>query len=118
MMRLFSYFLGIVFTLFAVVQFNDPDYIIWICLYLIPAAVALTFTHRKPNKWLLLILAISFLIGSVELFPPSIKDWISAEEEAQSLGMKLPGIEEARESLGLFICFIAMTFFWFKAKQK
>lgn len=117
-MRIFSYFLGVVFILFAIVQFNDPDYIIWVCLYLIPAAIAFTFTHRKQNKWILLILAFTYLIGAIELFPPSIGDWISAEEESQSLGMKLPGIEEARESMGLFMCFLALAFFWFKAKQK
>jgi len=117
-MRIFSYFLGFIFTLFALVQFNDPDFLIWVCLYMLAAIQSFTFTHRKPNKWLLPALTIVYLIGTIALFPPSIGDWISAEEEAQSLGMKLPGIEEARESMGLFICFLAMAFFWYKATKK
>jgi len=117
-MRIFSYSVGVLFTLFAIVQFNDPDFLIWVGLYMIAAAQSFIFTHRKPNKWLLPILTITYLVGAIALFPPSIGDWISAEEEAQTLGMRLPGIEEARESMGLFMCFLAMAFFWFKAKQK
>lgn len=117
-MRILSYVFGIVFSLFAIVQFNDPDFLIWVCLYMIAAIQSFVYTHTKPNKWIIGILAIIYLIGAIELFPPSIDQWISAEEEAQSLGMTLPGIEEARESMGLFICFLAMSFFWLKAKRQ
>ena len=116
-MRIFSYLLGIIFTLFALVQLNDPDFVVWIGVYLIPAIVAFMFPHKKLNRSLLLVLALIYLFAAVVLFPPSIRDWISAEEEAKSLGMKLPGIEEARESMGLFICFLAIALFWMKSKR-
>lgn len=116
-MRIFSYILGIIFVLFALVQLNDPDFIIWVGAYMIPAALAFLFTHRKQNRLVLGILAIIYLVAAIALFPPSIGDWISAEEEAKSLGMMLPGIEEARESMGLFLCFMAIAFFWFKTKK-
>ena len=117
-MRIFSYILGIIFTLFALVQFNDPDFMIWVVAYMLTASVAFIYPHKKPNKYLLLGLAAIYFIAAILLFPPSISEWISAEEEAQSLGMKLPGIEEARESLGLFICFLAITFFGYKTPRK
>ena len=117
-MRIFSYSLGIIFTLFALVQFNDPDFLIWVVAYLLTATIAFVFPHRKINSYFLLGIAIIYLIIAITLFPPSIREWISAEEEASSLGMKLPGIEEARESMGLFICFLTTIFYWFKSRQR
>ena len=117
-MRVFSYVLSLIFIVFALVQFNDPDSWIWITAYLIPAFVALTFTHNPPKNSYLLVGAIAYLIFAIALFPPSLNDWISAEEEAKSLGMTLPGIEEARESMGLFVCFTSILFFWFKGRKK
>jgi hypothetical protein len=116
-MRMLSYTIGIVFVLFALVQLNDPDFMLWVGAYMIPATLAFVFTHRKQNKLVLGIMAIMYLVAAIALFPPSIADWISAEEKSQSLGMTLPGIEEARESMGLFLCFIAIAFFWFKTKK-
>jgi len=115
-MRIISYIIGIIFVLFAVVQLNDPDFMIWVAAYMIPATLAFVFPHKKQNRIFLGILALIYLVAAISLFPPSISKWISVEEEAQSLGMKLPGIEEARESMGLFICFLAISFFWFKSK--
>jgi hypothetical protein len=116
-MRIISYLIGIIFVLFALVQLNDPDFMIWVMAYMLPATLAFVFTHRKQNKLVLGIMAIIYLVAAIALFPPSIGDWISAEEKSKSLGMTLPGIEEARESMGLFLCFLAIAFFWFKTRK-
>jgi len=55
---------------------------------------------------LLSILCIGYFIGALSLFPDSVSTWIHNEEVAKSIEMKMPFIEEARESLGLAICFI------------
>lgn len=116
-MRIFSYITGVVMLLFSIVQLNDPDALIWVIAYLIPAIVAFLFSHRKFSKTLLFILAIAYLIIALVLFPPSFQEWIHAEEKAKSLGMTLPGIEEAREAVGLLICSLALAFFGFKTKK-
>lgn len=116
-MRIVSYTIGIIFVLFALVQLNDPDFMIWVLAYLLPAALAFVFTHQKQSKLVLGIMAIIYLVAAIALFPPSIGDWISSEEKSKSLGMTLPGIEEARESMGLLLCFLAIAFFWFKTKN-
>lgn len=67
---------------------------------------------------LLGILALAYLSAALVLFPASITEWIDAEEQAQSLNITLPGIEESRESMGLFLCFATMTYYWFKARKK
>lgn len=115
-MRIFSYSLGVLFTAFAIVQLNDPDPLLWVLIYLVTAIIAFLFPHKKTNRWLLLVLGISFLTGAVLLFPPSLGAWLSAEEKSKSLGMTLPGIEEARESMGLLLCFLVMAFYWIKSR--
>ncbi len=55
---------------------------------------------------LLSLLCLGYIIGAIALFPPSVSNWISVEEEAKSLKMNMPFIEEARESMGLIICFL------------
>jgi hypothetical protein len=116
-MRIFSYITGVIFLLFSVAQLNDPDLLIWVIAYLIPAIVAFLFTHRKFSKILIFALAIGYLIACVTTFPPSFQEWIHAEEKAKSIGMNLPGIEEARESVGLLICGLVLAFYGFKTKK-
>ncbi len=116
-MRIASYIIGFIFLLFSIVQLNDPDPLIWVIAYLIPAIVAFLFTHHKFSKTLIFAVAIGYLIACVATFPPSFQEWIHAEEKAKSLGMNLPGIEEARESAGLLICCLVFVFFGFKTKK-
>jgi hypothetical protein len=115
-MRLSSYIIGIVFTCFALLQLNDPDFYVWVPAYLLPAAVGFVFPHRPLKRPILALVAITYLIAALLLFPTSIHQWIQAEERSQSFGMVLPGVEESRESMGLLLCFIALSFFWLKAK--
>ena len=113
-MRYISYFTGIVFLLFALVQINDPDPMLWIMAYMLPAIVAFVNPSKSIDKKLLLGLAALYLIGAFILFPPSMQDWVNAEEQARSISMTLPGIEEARESMGLLLCALALIFFAIK----
>jgi len=55
---------------------------------------------------ILVLLCIGYFLGAIFLFPASIETWIHSEEQAKSLEMKMPFIEEARESLGLMICLV------------
>jgi len=117
-MRFVLVILGIIYILFAIVQFNDPDAVWWISIYLIPAAVSLYLLKWRINPYLLLALCCIYLIGAIYLFPPSMSEWISVEEEAKSLGMMMPGIEEGREAMGLFLCSITFLGFFFFQKRK
>ena len=117
-MRIYSYIAGFVFVLFALVQLNDPDFLIWFLIYMLVAAVSFVYTHRRPNRILLAVLAVASLVGAIALFPLNPQNWIEAEEKSKSLGMNLPGIEEARESMGLLLCFLVLGFYWLKARIK
>ena len=118
-MRFVLVFLGIIYILFALVQINDPDPILWILIYLIPASISFYLLKWRINPFLLLGLGIIYFIGAIYLFPPSVSEWISVEEEAKSLGMMMPGIEEGREAAGLFLCSLTfLGFFLFQRKKR
>lgn len=116
-MRWVHYIIGTIFALFSLVQFNDPDFYIWVPLYLIPAFFAFSFPKRKFSRTMTRLIVVFYLIGAVYLSPPSLTAWISAEEKAKSLGMTLPGIEQARESMGLMLCAWYMAYIWWKSKK-
>jgi len=67
---------------------------------------------------LLTILCIAYFIGSLSLFPDSFSTWVHNEELAKSIDMKMPFIEEARESLGLAICFFANLIYLFVGMKR
>lgn len=121
-MKIFSGFVTAIFVVFALLQFNDPDPIIWAAVYLFSAYTAFCSTRNYYNPMLLMMLAFGYLVGAVYLFPfHNFQDWIHVEEQAKSLEMKMPFVEEARESLGLLICFSINLLYMFigfrKAKQ-
>ncbi|MDZ7608216.1 MAG: transmembrane 220 family protein [Cyclobacteriaceae bacterium] len=117
-MRVVLLFLGIIFILFAIVQFNDPDPFLWILIYLIPATASFYLLKWRINPFLLLALCLIYLTGAIYLFPPSVSEWISVEEEAKSLGMMMPGIEEGREAMGLFLCSLSFLLFFYYQRKK
>ena len=121
-MKILSILLCLIFVLFAFVQINDPDPWIWIPIYLFSAYTEFCSSRNYFNPMLLMMLATGYLLGALFLFPfENMAEWIHTEEQAKSLEMKMPFVEEARESLGLFICFVTNTIFMFigfkKAKQ-
>jgi uncharacterized membrane protein len=108
-MRYLALFFAVLFVLFAAVQYNDPDPWFWIPIYLIPAIISfLVFrgTYPVAAMW---IAAVLFLIGAIYWLPPNMSEWIGMEQEASSLQMGVPFIEEARESMGLLLVFVAMA---------
>ena len=47
-MKIFNIFFCVVFILFAVVQYNDPDPYLWIPIYLYPALLCYLKFIQKP----------------------------------------------------------------------
>lgn len=117
-MRYLAIFFTIAFILFAAVQYNDPDPWLWIPIYGYAALMSYLAYQQKYITPALVIGLVAYLAGAIYYFPPSISDWISAEETAKSLQMKMPFIEEARESMGLGICVLAMGIFLYAAYRQ
>ncbi|MFN3589546.1 MAG: transmembrane 220 family protein [Spirosomataceae bacterium] len=89
-------FMGL-FSLFAFVQLNDPDPLIWIFIYLIPVFVFnAQLLRRGMGTFGQITLGLVYVLWAAEQFPP---EWEGVLLD--SMAMKTLNIELGRESLGL-----------------
>lgn len=114
-MKNLNIFLTILFILFAAVQYNDPDPLLWIVVY---AYVALICGMAVKGKYSTLLIAfgIGFCFwGFVSLIPDFI-DWIQmgTPNIASEMKTEEPHIELVREFLGYLICTIVLVFQFFQ----
>ena len=119
-MKIFNIFFCVVFILFAVVQYNDPDPYLWIPIYLYPALLCYFKVIQKPISkmayW------AGFLVFGVyalyKMFDTNgIIDWIeyhNASNIASTMKAEKPWIEESREFFGLVIILIVLGINYFK----
>lgn len=114
MKRALIVLLFIGFLLFAALQYNDPDPLLWIFIYAYIAVLCLFAALNQYNKRLLLISGSIYFIGFLYLLP---KDTILITEPtlifSQAMTASNPMIEEAREALGLLLS-SACLFYLFK----
>ena len=116
-MRYFAGFWAVAFIIFAALQFNDPDPFTWIALYLFAAALSVFAMFKKYYKIPVIAGMVVYLVWALYLFPANPSEWLAQEEQAKSLAMKMPFVEEARESLGLLIAFAVLTVYLFASTQ-
>lgn len=110
-MKIVFILLSVLFLAFAIVQLNDPDWPIWTIAYAFSAYTAACSAQNYYNPMLLMMLVCYYAISAIHSFPQvGISEWLGTEQQAASLDMNLPFIEEARESLGMTIC--AVFNFW------
>src|SRR5688572_8914674 len=99
-MQTASKILSLVFTLlflaFAAVQYNDPDVLVWVIAYLVPAYVSFLAFRNRFNKELIWVVLIAAIAGAITFFPYGHFEGVALDH-----GMKTMNIELARESLGL-----------------
>lgn len=111
-MKAFNLILAAIFLLFAFVQVNDPDPVLWILIYGVMAVVCVMAAFRYYHKRLLWALLISFVAYSF-FYMPSIVEWLQDEDKARLFDevakMESVYIEETREFLGLFICILVLV---------
>ncbi|MGB3465389.1 MAG: transmembrane 220 family protein [Cyclobacteriaceae bacterium] len=110
--RIISFLLFLIFGMFAYVQVNDPDPVLWVIAYLIVAAVCLARAFNYSWKYINLTIHIGFVIASF-FFVGGVWEWLITENKSELFGemvYKKPYIEETREFLGLTIAAIAMFY--------
>ncbi len=113
-MKFFNIFFCVVFILFAVVQYNDPDPYLWIPIYLYPALLCYLKVVQKPISkmayWAGFLLFGAYAI--YKMFDTNgIIDWIkfhNASSIATTMKAEKPWIEESREFFGLVIILIVL----------
>jgi hypothetical protein len=90
----------IAFLLSALVQYNDPDALPWILIYLAAAAMCILQTLARCPRWLPVTLLIVSL-GWMGALLPAIVGQVSPAEVFESISMRTRAVEEAREIGGL-----------------
>lgn len=117
-MKIVNLTLGLLFIVFAAIQFNDPDPEFWATLYGGIAVLSLFAAFKKYNVWIILIGLVVVSYELFKLFPP-FWNWLQSGMPSIVETMKAedPYIELVREFLGLVICMIVLIFHYVPARK-
>jgi hypothetical protein len=95
-MRYVNGFSCAMFVLFAVVQYNDPDAILWFLVYGITAVWAglaafrpAGFAHSRPLLAAFSVTLVAMAGGALYYWPQSIADWWDNEVVREGIGLIL-----------------------------
>lgn len=111
-MKFVNLLLALMFMVFAFVQINDPDPVVWILIYGSMAAVCILAAFKIYYRVVLLIMLAIFVVYSVVFFN-GVMEWFSQPDKSvlfdDVMKMQHPYIEESREFLGLMICIVVLA---------
>lgn len=108
--KIFALVLTLLFGYAMVVQFNDPDALKWILIYLAAAVASVLFLLRKMKSGIFFFLSGFFIMLFILYWPET---WEGVQLDN---GMKTVNIEEGRESLGSLIAGIVMLVYGFRTR--
>jgi len=94
---------------FAIVQWNDPDPVIWMIFYGVMSLIYILLALGKRFAFYLSVLMLITCIINMGFILPEIIKWIKdgMPSIVQSMKATIPSIEYTREFLGLLLCLIA-----------
>jgi len=87
------------FALSALAQYNDPDALPWILIYVAAAAMCAAWYRRRCPRWLPVLLLVVSLVWIGALLPAL--GAVSFGQIFESVRMQTRAVEEAREIGGL-----------------
>ena len=119
-MKIFNFILAALFLVFAFVQVNDPDPLLWILIYgamAVLAVLAMFNIYYRPVIIALLVLYVAYSL----VYIPGVKEWMQQEDKTDLFDnvakMNHLYIEEAREFLGLWICIAVLIFYVIRSRK-
>ena len=116
-MKVFNLILAALFTVFAIVQYNDPDPWLWIVIYLFMAVISGMAAFGQYQK-MVIWFGLGFCLAYLIILLPDFVDWLTsgAESIVGSMKAEKPHIELTREFLGLLLC-LGTLFFHLRRAQ-
>jgi hypothetical protein len=119
--KIINFLLAVMFLVFAYLQLNDPDPIVWIPIYGVMAVVCvLAMFHYYPRA-ILFSLVIFYTLYSF-FYIPGVKEWLAQDDKSQLFSnvakMEHPFIEESREFLGLMINVAVLVVYLIISRKK
>lgn len=120
-MKILKISFAVLFLLFAIVQLNDPDPLMWIVVYGAMAVISVMAFYRRYPLGVMTALAAGYLIMTALHFD-GFSDWLASPDRRLLFDdlakMQYPYIEEAREFLGLLICIAVLIFYFYLSKKE
>lgn len=119
MKKYINWVLFVVFLLFAYLQLNDPDPIIWVLVYGIVALFFALSNFVKIPKIVFYTVILAMILFSLMHFG-FFTDWLKSEDKSELVGEMVyekPYIEGTREFMGLVIAISALVYL-FKQHSK
>ena len=119
-MRILNFLLAIMFLVFAFLQLNDPDPVVWILIYGAMAVLSVMAIFEFYPVKFIIGLGVVFM-GYSLFYIPGVMEWLQQDDRSALFDdvakMEHLYIEESREFLGLMICLAVLIFYWMRAKK-
>ena len=119
-MRILNFTLAVMFLVFAFVQVNDPDPVIWILIYGAMAVISIMAIFQFYPKKVIIGLLVVYVLYSF-VYMPGVLEWLRQDNKVLLFDdlakMQYPYVEQAREFLGLLICIIVLSFYTLRSRK-
>lgn len=94
----------------AALQWNDPDGLFWVIVYLIPFVLNLVYLRKRYLRWINIVVLIVYLVYFFT-FVPDLVNWaqLGFPSITGAMEIKDPYIELVREAGGLFILVVNLV---------
>ena len=100
----------VLFILGAIVQYNDPDSLVWIIIYVLAGIISLLFAIGKLKMIIPLILGVACFVGFVYLYPSDFQGFYLNDGDIET-------VELGREAFGLLIISIVFLLYAFLLRK-
>jgi hypothetical protein len=122
-MRIANITFAVLFVLFSVVQYNDPDPYIWIPIYMYAAVLCWMASRGNyfPKLYLYGLLVYGIYAAYLFFDKDGVWSWATrhqAENLVQTMKAEKPWVEETREFGGLLIAGAALGMNLYRARKK
>lgn len=114
-LTIFNTLFLVAYLLSALVQFNDPDALPWIIIYLAAAGMCLMQYRTASPRWLPATL-LGICMVWIAFLLPAIIGQVTPTEIFESVSMRTRAVEEAREIGGLALVATWAAVLTFKAR--
>ena len=118
--KVINFILGILFIIFAFLQLNDPDGILWFLIYIFVAIICL-YSNFKPIPRLLLVLTLVALLTYAAFHFSLFIDYLKTENKEELFGEMVyekPYLEGSREFIGLLMAALGVFYQLKRPKKK
>lgn len=117
-MKIIKGILTVILIVFAILQWNDPDGLIWIIVYGYVALMSGQSWFGKPSSRFILAGIIGLVFGMI-FYIPDVVRWIGSGMPSITGQMKAetPFIELIREFLGLLIALLVMVYLYYDGRS-